>query len=105
MTEAIYRISMEHNAYPNFTVYDRFYNGEASGWKVITNEGYVFYDPSDENIEYDPETLEPISVIHYYTQINFPRNYNWDNFNLIAVPRDSADENYIFGDGNDHEAI
>lgn len=103
MAVVTYQLSTEHNNYPNFTVYDRFADGEPRGWRVVTNEGWVFYDPSEENTEPDPDTFEPIPVIYYYTEIYYPRNFNWDNFNLIAVPRDSVDENYIFGGGDEPE--
>ena len=102
-----YNISTEHNIYPNITVYDRFKDGVLNGWKVVVNEGYVMYCSTDNYTEIDPETGHEIPVIYYYTQSGLPLTYNWNNFAWVAVPRDSVDENYIFGvgDNNDHEVM
>ena len=99
-----YEISTEHNIYPNMTVYDRLVDGVKNGWRINANEGYVFYDANANHTEIDPETMQPVPVIYYYTVATKSRNYNWANFALVAVPRDSVDENYIFGvGGNNHE--
>lgn len=95
-----YEVSEEHNNYPNLTVYDRLKDGEAAGWRVNANEGYVFYNSNANNTEIDPETMEEIPVTYYYTVSLLPRTYNWANFDFVAVPRDSVDENYIFGVGD-----
>ena len=101
-----YRVSTEHNIYPNITVYDRFWDGEeADGWRVEANEGYVFYDPNANNTDIDQTTGEEIPVIYYYTLMLLTRYYNWANFSLIAVPRESVDENFIFGVGNNNHEI
>lgn len=105
MTGFIYTVSEEHNIYPNLTVYDRTFNGSPLGWKVDANEGYVFYDANANNTETNPDTMEEEPVTYYYVTIGFPPNYNWSNFALVAVPRDSVDENYIFGTGNNHEVV
>lgn len=101
-----YTVSTEHNIYPNLTVYDRFWDGEPSGWRVNANEGYVFYDANANDIGLDPETGEEIPVTYYYTVQAMSRYYNWANFALVAVPREDVDENYIFGIGdNNHEVM
>lgn len=100
-----YLLSTEHNNYPNFTVYDRFADGVAAGWRVNANEGYVFYDTNDEEVTEDPETGELVPITYYYTNIHYPRTFNWDNFSLVAVPRDSVPADQIFGGGNDHEVM
>ena len=119
MAEWTEQISTEHNNYPNITVYDRFADGEARGWRVQANDGYVFYDENANDTEImvdpntgmdviDPETGLPVEVpvTYYYTVRYLPRTYNWANFALVAVPRDSVDENYIFGVGdNNHEVM
>lgn len=98
--------STEHNIYPNLTVYDSFWDGEPDGWKVEANEGYVFYDANANDTELDPETMIERPVTYYYTIRLYPQRFNWANFALVAVPRDSVDENYIFGVGdNDHEVM
>ena len=64
------------------------------------------YDTNDNNTELDPITWEEVPVTYYYTVAHCPLNYNFGNFSWIAVPRDSVDDNYIFGIGNnDHETI
>lgn len=102
-----YRVSTEHNIYPNITVYDRFWNEtEPDGWRVNANEGYVFYDTTAQDTEFDPVTQEERPVIYYRTVAQLNARFNWNNFHYVAVPRDSVDENYIFGVGdNDHETV
>ena len=101
-----YEVSAEHNIYPNITIYDRLKDGEPYGWRFNTDEGYVMYDTTANNTEYDPETGEEIPVTYYYTVYMASRYYNWNNFHWVAVPRDSVDENYIFGvDEPEHEVM
>ncbi len=106
MATYTYEISTEHNIYPNLTVYDWFRDGVLCGWKVEPNPGYVFYDTNDDYREID-ENGNEVSVIHYFTSAQLPLIYDWSNFSLVAVPRDSVDENYIFGvgDDNNHEVM
>lgn len=100
MAVYIYETDTEHNIYPNLTVEKCLRDGEPNGWRVTANEGYVFYDANSNDVELDPDTMEEIPVTYYYTiKILNPR-YNWANFALVAVPRSSVDENYIFGGGN-----
>ena len=98
-----YVLSTEFS-FPNISVYTRYWNEtEFSGYRINANEGYVFYDTTANDTEIDPETMEERPVIYYRTLAYLPRNYNMDNFPYVAVPRDSVDENYIFGVGdNDH---
>lgn len=103
--EYTYVVSPDRNIYPNITVYEKYIDSEFRGWEIRANEGYVFYDTTAENYEPDPDTMELIPVIYYYTIASKNRNYNWNNFHYVAVPRDSVDENYIFGGGNDHEVM
>lgn len=92
--------------FPNISVYRKYRDGIHCGYEVYSNEGYVMYDTTDENYEYNPETGEMYPVIYYYTWLSCPVNKNFDNFTWIAVPRDTVDENYIFGDNNnDHEVM
>ena len=91
--------------FPNLTIYRQFKDGTHYGWKMTANEGYVFYDTTENNTELDPDTMEERPVIYYHTIAYFPLNFNWDNFPYVAVPRDSVDENYIFGDETDKPEI
>ncbi len=81
---------------PNFIVYRKFRDGEHYAWRVVPAEGYVMYDTADKNYDLDPETGEEIPVTHYYTVALLPRNFPWQSFSWVAVPRDSVDEKYIF---------
>ena len=112
-----YEIASEFN-FPNITVYNRFRDGELTGWRINANEGYVFYDPNEEFFEpqLDPETGLPmedengdfieIQVNHYFRVSYLPLRYNFDNFPYIAVLESEVDENYIFGgNNNDNEVI
>ena len=102
-------IATEHNIYPNITVtYLRNSEGEHFGWEIFANEGFVFYDSTANDTEPspDPDNPIPIPVTYYYTVAALPLNYNWANFPYVAVPRESVDENYNFGDkDNDHETM
>lgn len=105
MAQFTLEVATEFN-YPNLTVYKKLFDGVQSGWRVIPDDGYVMYDTAENNTELDPETEEEIPVIYYYTSLNRPLNARWDNFSWVAVPRDSVDENYIFGVGDkEHEVM
>jgi hypothetical protein len=60
------------------------------------------YDTTVNNTEMNPETMEEIPVIYYYTNVDCPMNYNFDNFTWVAVSRESVDEDYIFGSENNN---
>lgn len=106
MSEWTYPIDTEHNIYPNITVRKKMRDDVFAGWRINSNEGYVFYDTTENNTEIDPETDDEISVIYYYTEADLTKYFNWNNFNYVAVLRSEVDENYIFGGGdNDHEVM
>jgi hypothetical protein len=90
--EATYKLSREHNVYPNIKVYDRYYNGEVAGWKVTANQGFVFYDTAERNVGIDPETMEPTLVTYYSTEAILTRYFNWADFSFVAVPRNRVNE-------------
>ena len=102
MATYTYEIATEFN-FPNITIYNRLVDGVKRGWRANANEGYVFYDTTAQDFEQPTPDSEPIPVTYYYTVRLFPTNYNMANFSLVAVPRDSVDENYIFGGGNNNE--
>ena len=96
--------------FPNLTIEERYTNDILRGYRLTANEGYVFYDSTEENFEpVDPSDPagEQRPVTYYYTLAYLPLNYNFDNFQYVAVLRSSVDENYIFGGGDntDHEVI
>lgn len=89
--------------YPGIDIYQNQIDGVFNNYIAKAQEGYVFYDTTANDVETDPETMEDVPVTYYYTIRYFSRYYNMANFSLVAVPRDSVDENYIFGVGdNDH---
>lgn len=92
-------ITFEH-----IKVYRQYDDGVHYGYLVETDEGYVMYDTAANDTELDPDTMLERPVTYYYTGMVCPLNFNFDNFTWVAVPRDSVDENYIFGGGDtDHE--
>lgn len=105
MATYTFEVSTEHNIYPNITVYDRFRDGVLNGWRVNANEGYVFYDENAEDTILDPETMEEVPITYYYTIRYLNPNYNWANFALVAVPRNSVPADQIFGGGNDNHEV
>ena len=97
-------IATEFN-FPNITIW-RVMNGDTLAfWEVKTNEGYVMYNPNANDTEPDPETGDEISVTYYYTIKSLNPRYNFANFPWVAVPRDTVDENYIFGIGGGNPEI
>lgn len=97
-------IATEFN-FPNITIYQVLADGVLAFYRARTNEGYVMYDPNANDMELDPDTNEEVPVTYYYTIKVIPKTYNFANFPWVAVPRDSVDENYIFGVDNDHEVM
>lgn len=90
-------------SFPHIDIYRRYADGEFWGYKVLAQEGYVFYDTTANDTTIDEETMEEIPVTYYYRIRLLTRNYDMNNFSLVAVPRDSVDENYIFGGGDDND--
>lgn len=105
--------------FPNITIYRKFRDGVLANYEAYSNEGYVMYDTAYEDTEpvidpetgeymRDPETGEIITqpVVMYFTFVGFPATFNFANFTWVAVPRDSVDENDIYGtDEPDHEVM
>ena len=82
-----YADSTEHNIYPDLKVYDRFRDGVHVGWKIEAKPGYVLRDTDTELNEDGDE----ITVTRYSTPFYLPSNFDWPNFALVAVPRDSEE--------------
>lgn len=91
-----YEVATEFT-FPNITVFRKYRDGVHVSWRFAPNAGYVMYDTTANDVELDPETMESRPVIYYYTSADCPLNYPFDNFTWVAVPRESVDENYIFG--------
>jgi hypothetical protein len=87
-------VATEFN-FPNITVYRLLKDGVHNSWRFVSNDGYVLRDTSAQCTEPDPVTLEPVPVTYYYTNVDCPLNYDFDNFTWIAVLRSTVDENCI----------
>lgn len=90
-----YEIATEYN-FPNITLYKVLKDGEHVRWRFVSNDGYVVYNTTANNTELDSDTMEEIPVVYYYTNVDCPLNYNFNDFTWIAVLRTDVDENYIF---------
>lgn len=100
-----YELSTEH-IFPGISVYKILKDGVLNGWEVRANEGYVFYNVNANDTEWSEDLQEEVPVTYYYTIKVLPLRFNFANFPWVAVPRDSVDENYIFGVGdNEHEVM
>lgn len=92
--------------FPHILVYRQYSDGVHYGYEVLTESGHVMCNPNANDTEFDSETMQEIPVTYYYVSKHLPLNFNFDNFPWVAVPRDSVDENYIFGGGDsDHETM
>lgn len=99
-------IDTEHNIYPNLTVRKRLNESNVQiGWSVISNNGYVMYDTTQNDFIIDEETGEEVPVTYYFTEVGLPANYNFDNFSFVAVLRSEVDENYIYGSDEETEVM
>ena len=72
--------------YPHIDIYKTFRDGAQNGYNAYPQEGYVMYSLSTDVIEIeDPETGETTTEIYYCRMAGFPLNFNFDNFDYIAV--------------------
>lgn len=83
------RLNTKHS-FPKIEVYEILKNGVLSSYQARPIEGYVMYDTSATDVE------EDMPVTYYYKMVGLPKDYIFDNFNWVAVPRNIVDENYIF---------
>ena len=104
MTNWTYEVATEYK-FPNITVFKILKDGVLNGYRINTNDGYVMYDTRRNDTDIDPDTMQEIPVTYYYTVSSVPVTFDFVNFPWVAVPRDSVDENYIFGSGNTHETM
>lgn len=83
--------------YPHLKIYRRIVDGVLGGYRVNTDDGYVMYDTVDDFRELDEETGKKKPVIYFITQALLPINFDFADFSYVAVQKNTADENYIFG--------
>lgn len=89
--------------FPNLTIYKKLEDGVQIAWQLNANEGYVFYDTTANDMEFDPETMEDRPVIYYYRVRSLSLNRDFSNFPFVAVPESEVNANYIFGVGNNND--
>jgi hypothetical protein len=95
------------------TTQEAYYNNdnELRSYFIEAVEGYVLHDNRFDERVVDPETGEETGeIILGYASGSISVGYNYDFAanprQIYAVPRDSVDENYIFGGvNNDHEVM
>lgn len=80
----------------NVTVWKLLCDGEHYGYEARPNEGYVMFNPSEKNFDFDPETFEQKEVTHYRQIAGFPKNYNFAKFHYKTELRILVDPKYIF---------
>lgn len=90
--------------FPHIDIYRRYKDGVHDSYRVAPQEGYVFYDTTEEQHMYqDSPESEPYYKTHYYTIAYLPLRFNFDNFSYVAVPRSEVEEDYIFGGNGEPE--
>ena len=92
---------------PNITVYNRFRDGELTGYRVNANDGYVLLDTSREyNTIIDEVTGEYADPPQYFRVVYCTLRTDFNNFHWVAVEENSVPEDSIFGGGdNNHEIM
>lgn len=85
-----YEVSVEHNGYPNLTVWDRLQDGKPAGFRVSADKGFVFYDATQiSGSQINPMIGEMSLGEIYYSRLRYlPRNYDWSKFGLVAVEQE-----------------
>ena len=78
--------------FPHFIIYRRYADGEHCGYRLAMEEGYAFYDTTEENWQQDSPDSEPYQVTYYYTMAYLPLRFNFDNWTYVAVLRSEVDE-------------
>lgn len=86
-----YELSVDHNVYPHLTVWDRLQDRQPAGFRVNAEDGFVFYDPKEEQeSKIYPETGEELPMDIYYARVRYlPRNFDWSRFNLRVVKKET----------------
>ena len=78
-------LSTQHN-FPNIDIYIQYCDGVFNGYEAVPQAGYVMYSPAkDVMVERDPETDEEVTNTYYCRLVILPLNYNFNNFDYIAV--------------------
>ena len=86
--------SLDYN-FPNITVYQKLKDGIQYAWKITTHEGYVMYDTTADDKDYDEEG-NAFPITYYYTVAHCPLDYDFTNFSWVALSKEYIPENLIF---------
>ena len=106
---AVYTEELNTNYnFTNINIFNILKDGVLNGYKAIPYDGYVMYSPTNDVITLppNPETGEETTEIYYGRQAILPLNYNWGNFDYIAVLESEVPADHIFGnDEPEHEVM
>jgi hypothetical protein len=95
--------------FPNIDIINIYKDGVLNGYEARPQEGYVMYSLSEVGTfdVMNPETGEITHETPYFVLIGIPLTFNFDNFDYVAVLRDTINEDLIQGGGddNDHEVM
>ena len=87
-------LSTEYN-FPGISVYRKLEDGVHYAWEIRANEGYIFYDATENLTEWNEELQEEVSVTYYYTIASLPMRFNFANFPWVAVLCESVNKNGV----------
>lgn len=96
----VYEINTDFNI-ANITVRNCLNDGELAFFELTPNEGYVMYDETANDVEYDEETDTFVPTI-YYSRLCYvpPFRPNWVN-NWTAVLESEVPADHISGDNEE----
>lgn len=92
-------------ALPNITVEEKYKDNVLISHRLTANAGYVMYDTSANDVDYDPETLEPIPTIFYFRQVTIPLRVPVENWTWVAVPESDVPADHIDGGSNNNPEV
>ena len=73
--------------YPHIDIYNKCKDGVHQAYRAYPHTGYVMYSPTNDVITVkDQKTGKEITEIYYCKMVGMPLNYNFENFDYIAVP-------------------
>lgn len=95
-----YEINTDFNI-ANITVHNVLNDGVLSSFQVTPNEGYVMYDTTANDMEYDGETETYVPTTYYYRLCYIPPfRPNWV-YNWTAVLESEVPADHISGDNEE----
>lgn len=89
-------IFAEDLSYFHLNVYRLYLDGLCCGYRILADDGYVFYNIHANDVEIDPITQQEKRVYYYKTRAELPITYDFNNSPYLAVAKSEVDPNYIF---------